>query len=369
MATINGTARDDILYGTNSADTINGKSGNDILYGGAGNDTINGGAGKDQLYGEAGSDDLYGGDGNDTLQGGAGNDYLYGEDGDDHLYGDEGADRLYGGAGNDMLIGGKFTYSSEAENDYLDGGEGADRMYGGNGNDTYVIDNTGDGVYEKEGYGTDTVISKLQEFTLPDNVEIGKFDSSVSLGIAHGNNLDNTLYGISNSGTTLYGEGGNDTLKGGNLSDVLDGGTGDDVLDGGKYGDKLYGGAGDDTYLMRKGSGTDTISDVSGNDTILFESTVSKDNIAIFLDSDGTLFIDYGAEYADNDRIKVLDQGTNTIENIVMKEDGSTLTSSAINQLIQDMSAYATENGITISSVEDVKANADLMNMINSAWT
>lgn len=313
MSTITGTTKDDILYGTSSADKITGKSGNDILYGGAGNDTIYGDAGKDQLYGEAG------------------NDYLY------------------GGSGNDMLIGGKYTYSSEFENDYLDGGEGADRMYGGNGNDTYVVDNVGDGVYEQAGYGTDLVISKLQEYTLAANVENGQINSSVTHGILHGNELDNVLTG-NNLSNTLYGEAGNDKLVGGNISDFL------------------YGGAGNDTYIIRTNGGVDSITDTSGNDTIAFQTGISKENIAIFLDSDDTLYIDYGAEYADDDRVKVLNQSTNTIENIVTA-DGSTLTNTQINQLIQDMSAYATENGITISSVEDVKANADLMNLVNSAWT
>lgn len=32
------------------------------------------------------------------------------------------------------------------------------------------------------------------------------------------------------------------------------------------------------------------------------------------------------------------------------------------------MTAYASENEITINSVQDVKQNADLMNLVNSAW-
>lgn len=53
---INGTPRNDKLYGTAGADVINGLAGNDQIFGLAGDDIINGGAGKDKLYGGAGKD-------------------------------------------------------------------------------------------------------------------------------------------------------------------------------------------------------------------------------------------------------------------------------------------------------------------------
>lgn len=347
MATITGTSKNDELRGTSAADVIKGLGGNDTLFG------------------MGGSDDLYGGAGIDMLNGGDGNDYLYGEDGDDQLYGDGGHDHIYGGSGRDNLYGGTYQYSANSGDDYLDGGAGADRMYGSDGDDTYVIDDVNDFVAEREGYGTDTILSKLQEFTLADNVEIGKFyDNNMAHGIIHGNSLDNTLEASKNS-CTLYGEGGNDYLKGGAISDFLYGGSGNDTLDGGLYGDELYGGTGNDVYLMHKDSGIDTISDEAGNDTIKFDADISKDNFAFFVDSNDTLFIDYGETYADNERVKILNQSTDTIENFTI--GSTTISNDTINQIIQDMSAYATDNGLTISSVEDVKNNADLMNLISNA--
>ena len=51
----------------------------------------------------------------------------------------------------------------------LDGGAGADTMIGGLGNDTYVVDNAGDVVTERQ-RGTDTV-QRRSRYTLGGNVE------------------------------------------------------------------------------------------------------------------------------------------------------------------------------------------------------
>ena len=64
--------------------------------------------------------------------------------GNDTLHGNDLANSLQGGAGNDTLYG-------EAGNDALDGGTGADTMRGGTGADSYVVDNTGDKVFEDYG--------------------------------------------------------------------------------------------------------------------------------------------------------------------------------------------------------------------------
>ena len=93
---------------------------------------------------------------------------------------------------------------------------------------------------------------------------------------------------------------------------------------------------------------------------------MNKDDIAIFIDANNNLFFDIG-ETVGTSTIGVLDQVNGTIENVTVGD--YTLTSDAINKLVQDMSAYATEQGISLSTVEDVKNNADLMNMVNSAWT
>jgi surface adhesion protein len=67
LTPINGSAGDEALGGSASADLLNGGSGSDILWGGAGNDVLNGGDGADTLRGGAGNDQLTGGLGADVF--------------------------------------------------------------------------------------------------------------------------------------------------------------------------------------------------------------------------------------------------------------------------------------------------------------
>ena len=66
---VKGTSADDILLGSNSANTFEGMGGNDILVGRGGNDT---------LIVTSGRNLLIGGDGSDTIDGGGGEDLLIG---------------------------------------------------------------------------------------------------------------------------------------------------------------------------------------------------------------------------------------------------------------------------------------------------
>jgi RTX calcium-binding nonapeptide repeat (4 copies) len=115
VATLVGTAGDDILEGTNGLDVIVGLAGDDVIKGlkgsdhicgGPGNDIIWGGDEDDRVFGGGGDDTLYGHGGRDLLKGGPGDDRMKGELGDDVLRGNGGNDVLLGGAGNDSLYGG-----------------------------------------------------------------------------------------------------------------------------------------------------------------------------------------------------------------------------------------------------------------------
>ncbi|MBA1157231.1 cadherin domain-containing protein [Microvirga mediterraneensis] len=56
VSEIGGSARNEKLRGTESAEIINGGAGNDWIWGNGGDDTINGGSGKDILFGGNGAD-------------------------------------------------------------------------------------------------------------------------------------------------------------------------------------------------------------------------------------------------------------------------------------------------------------------------
>ncbi|MEL6582253.1 MAG: Ig-like domain-containing protein [Pseudomonadota bacterium] len=82
---ISGTRRDDVLTGTNRADTLAGLGGDDTLTGRGKKDRLDGGAGSDALNGGGGKDTLDGGRGDDTLTGGGGKDTFVLSEGADRI--------------------------------------------------------------------------------------------------------------------------------------------------------------------------------------------------------------------------------------------------------------------------------------------
>jgi hypothetical protein len=98
-----GGLADQILVGSDFADTLKGGGGDDTLHAKAGNDALDGGAGRDQLLAGDGNDTLSGGRAEDDLDGGSGADRLVGGGGRDNLIGGLGGDRLEGGKGRDIF--------------------------------------------------------------------------------------------------------------------------------------------------------------------------------------------------------------------------------------------------------------------------
>jgi len=166
-------------------------------------------------------------------------DNLTGTAGADSITGDRGNDTLTGAAGNDTLNGGR-------DNDRLDGGPGADLLIGDTGNDVFVVDDPQDTVSELAAGGTDTVVTSLAAYTLPDNVEFLSF-----------------------SGTGPFAGDGNA------LGNGISGGSGADTLSGGLGVDSLTGAGGADVFLFRTvaeagtGAARDVITDFAvGTDRI-----------------------------------------------------------------------------------------------------
>lgn len=385
-------------YGNELNNEMHGNSYNNSLYGYGGNDTLMGYDGDDMLKGGEGDDILNGGIGDDFMYGGEGNDiYVVQDEGDQVIeYENEGYDQVnvgilksytltddvenlvllegggtLNGTGNSLdnaILGNELsnTLSGLDGNDILNGGLGDDTMYGGKGDDIFVVQDAGDVVIENANEGIDQVnVGVLQGYILPKNIENLVLLEGAGTSIGLGNTLDNKIQGNELS-NMITGLDGNDTLMGMAGDDTLSGDNGNDLLYGGTGDDYLFGGEGNDTYLFSAGDQMGIIQDTSGTDSILFDNSVSKDNIAFFMDEENNLHIDYG-ETAGQDLIGVVDQVNGTIEHIQV--GNYSISNTAIEQLIQDMSAYITEQGLVIDSVEDVKANAELMTMVNSAWT
>lgn len=238
-------------------------------------------------------------------------------------------------------------------------------MVGGKGDDTYLVDNINDIIIEHEHEGNDTVKASI-DYTLNTNLENLSLMGNENL-IGKGNEHNNIIHG--NSGNNmLYGYDGNDIIYGGAGNDTIYGGNNNDIISGDAGNDTLYGGDGDDTYIFKNNDGIDIISDSSGkNDKILFNNDVEKENIAIF-QSGNNLIIDYGSAHGE-DVITIISQNTkeNSVERIELS-DGNYITNYDINLIIQNMTAYAQNNAIEFTGIESVKNNADLMNLVSSAW-
>jgi Ca2+-binding RTX toxin-like protein len=175
-----GTAGDDVITGTEEADTVFAGGGNDQVFGLVGDDELNGGSGADTLDGGPGSFDTLNGDaGDDTLtlatsdiggvaSGGVGNDTLLGSDVEfafSDLQGGEGSDALHAGAAATTMDGG-------AGADQLFSGAGDDQMTGGR-DESFLLDGAEDFfVYGSGDWGSDILFGFL--FGFKDGVD--RFD-------------------------------------------------------------------------------------------------------------------------------------------------------------------------------------------------
>ena len=178
----------------------------------------------------------------------------------------------------------------------------------------------------------------------------------------YGGSGNDTLYG-GEGNDKLYGQDGNDNFYGGEGDDTLYGDNGNDILIGGAGNDRLEGGNGDDTYIFGRGDGADTIYDIGGNDTLKFKEGISKENIA-FQRIDNDLLLKYG----DSDTVRINNQfGGGAIEQIALAS-GEYITASKINKIIEDLNAYAANNGMSNISMDDMKNNPNIMQMFASGW-
>lgn len=155
------------------------------------------------------------------------------------------------GGGNDQVIGGRGD-------DMLSGDAGADRMWAEDGNDLIFFD-AADTVVNG-GWGND-VGRAVGQIGVSLNLTLSSIET------AYGTSA-NDIFSAAGSFTSvsLYGDGGNDTLRGGNAGDLISGGEGTDTLIGGSVGDILIGGLGDD--LIQGGSGDDTLLGGASHDTL-----------------------------------------------------------------------------------------------------
>jgi Ca2+-binding RTX toxin-like protein len=380
---------DDITFIDNIDRVAIGKDGDDKITTGSGNDILDGRGGDDILDGGFG-DDVY------VFGRGYGHDEIVEKRGEEWWQDYQGNDRvlIVGDVTEDDLIvkqiGNDLVIAIKEE-----GKEFEDL------NDTLVIKNYSDIGFSVENIEIEdeiiSILELLEKQNEDDNGEEtpeGSIVGTPANDILYGDNSDNTIYGKEandiiygkdgndtiygnegndilfgqNGDDTIYGNLGNDiiyaddgsdTIEGGEGNDVIYAGKGDDIIVGGKDDDILYGEDGDDTYLFSIGDGRDIINDSKGNNSILFDEGINKDNISLYVKGN-TLNI----SYSNSDSISAT---VDSIENIRLN-DGSYLTSLDIELIIQNINAYVNDNGIQITSHDDIKNNESLMQIVSSGW-
>jgi len=217
VATIVGTAGDDVLTGGPGNDVIVGLDGSDRIHGRGGADTICAGLGH--------SDSIHGGGGNDWLNGGEGShDFLTGGPGRDYLRSEANRQNMAGGAGNDVLVARRIPrwvrFVSEAGNDHIRVMQPAEARFDLTRSPVGVHLDALDGTVTGRGHTT---------------LDLVPGSSVTVVGSEH----DDVLRGTDGDDKVLA-ELGNDVIKTAGGNDNVDGGPGHNVIHTGAGNDGVY---------------------------------------------------------------------------------------------------------------------------------
>jgi Ca2+-binding RTX toxin-like protein len=214
--------------------------------------TIVGTAADDVLIGTAGDDVVAAGDGNDVVRGKGGNDRICGGFGADDLRGGPGRDRIFGG--QDDIVRDPFEGFTERHGDRLRGGTGRDRLVPG-----------------RDTRSTDTRV--------PDQILWDTAPRAVRIDMATGSAVGTGPDSFVSTETLVVGSRYDDVIRGTSGDDLMQGGWGSDRLHGYGGADEIlaeplrsvvpgddqiWGGPGDDT--LTSSSGRDTLFGGLGND-------------------------------------------------------------------------------------------------------
>ncbi|MCO7227597.1 hypothetical protein NH399_25225, partial [Pleionea sp. CnH1-48] len=245
------TDGDDLLVGTDNAQTQAGGAGDDRIEGRQGDDTLQGDAGHDTLKGEDGNDTLIGGTGKDTLEGGAGNDEY-------HYRAGDGRDTIHVGGGSDTLV---FDGSIQSANV---------RVFRSSNDLVILTGQLGDSIVVKSHFSSSTY--RLNAIQFADASQWNYTDIANRLAVV---DTDGTVVVNAVSGSTYTAD-----VLGSSLSGTND----DDTLVSGSWNDTLNGNYGNDTYRFSLGFGNDKITQsTSANeiDTVVFDSSIQASDIRL----------------------------------------------------------------------------------------
>ena len=310
----------------------------------------------------------------DAIIGSDKSDSFYGSAVDDFVYGGAGNDRLDGGAGDDTYIfnkgDGEDTVSDIGGSDTIRFGDGISpddiqflrpSGYPAEDNLEIRIKGTNDKITVSDYFTNYTNMSKentraIERFEFSDGTVLTTRDVIDQVRIRHGSSSDDHLSGLSDADNTLYGDAGNDELLGWYGNDTLIGGQGNDVLHG------YYG---DDTYIFNKGDGEDYIIDIDGEaDKVRLEyepiSVVfERVNNDLRLRMPGSLDAITVSSWYSSDNYKI---------ETFKSANGSVITHTQVDSLIQAMSSFQKDTGMTWEQAV-INQPTQVQSIIQQYWT
>ena len=293
-----GTAGNDALIeGSDRDNWMYGLGGDDLLRGLGGNDVIDGGAGADEMVGGADNDVYIVDDAGDVVTEHAAGGYDTVFTSINHMLSDH-VDRLaVNGVSTTAALsltgnGLANEISGNEGGNTIDGGAGADLLFGYGGNDFYIVDNAADIVIELSGGGFDTIFSSVS-FTLEHDIErlgVNGFTTTYAIDLT-GNELDNELWGNDGAniidgkagGDIIQGFGGADTFRfttalgSGNVDQLVDFTAGTDTI---ALDDAIFGLA---TGALAAGAFRTGTAAQDADDRIIYDSTFGY----VYFDADG----------------------------------------------------------------------------------
>jgi Ca2+-binding RTX toxin-like protein len=378
MATINGNAKANRLFGTAADDSIFGFGGNDFLDGKGGNDTLDGGSGDDRAYGGAGNDLFRLSTGADLLNGSAGTDTVAAhanlfdlvvdlqagtatyEDNDagsqssrlsgiENVTGSDDPDSLFGNAARNVIRG--------ADGDDILGGRGGDDLLeGGSGDDRFAYESGSDRIDGGDGSDVLDYSASPHAITL-DGFRYGsdlQLIGSVRFGNPNAPTATDEIQGIER----IVGTGHDDkiALDGGDeqVKWRIDGGAGNDFLIG--YGDdRIDGGTGDDHILNH--TGKDHVEGGAGRDRFEIYGPINDDTLVSVGDFtkgqdklDLLIQFDDGSDHRGRGAFAFLD--TNDDDRITGADDHSTFGKTLVDG--------AKVDALTLSVTEETRNFGDI---------
>ena len=261
-----------------------------------------------------------------------------GTDGNDSLNVIYNNSELYGYGGND-------TISGSGGNDILDGGEGNDYLYGGEGDDTYIFN---------KGYGTDVI----NDYNGLDTVKFGEGISPEDIAfVKNGNNLEICIKGTDDKVIIQY-YFNNDNYS--NFRYSFSDGT---VATINKESLAFKFPELDNSYTFSSGDGQVSISDSEGEDVL----EINADILNLMFSQNGDDLDIQLYQTDDKFTVKNWFAGENNQIESIIGNDGYALTNNQVQLLIENMSAFTSENNISWAEAITQDSSA-VQSVLNQIW-